>query len=86
MIYLIIYLTSILLSWISLRVMYSPKGYLGVSKAKPDIADIMTVLIPVVNSICFVVTLVFNISYFIEKNLLKFRYKDHSNFFKIKNK
>ena len=85
MIYLIIYLTSIPLSWISLRVMYSPKGYLGVSKAKPNTADIMTVLLPVVNSICFAVTLVFNIQHFIENKLINLN-KDRSNFFKIKNK
>lgn len=85
MIYLIIYLTSIPLSWISLRVMYSPKGYLGVAKAKPNIADVMTVLLPAVNSICFAVTLVFNIQYFIENKLINLN-KDHSNFFKIKNK
>ncbi len=84
MIYLIIYLTSIPLSWISLRVMYSPKGYLGVSKAKPHITDIMYVLLPVVNSITFAVTLVFNIQHFIEN--IESTDKDRSNFFKIKNK
>ena len=84
MIYLIIYLTSIPLSWISLRVMYSPKGYLGVSKAKPHIADIMMVLLPVVNSICFAVTLMFNIQHFIEN--IESTDIDRSNFFKIKNK
>ena len=84
MIYLIIYLTSIPLSWISIRVMYSPKGYLGVSKAKPHITDIMMVLLPVVNSICFAVTLVFNIQHFIEN--IESTDKDRSNFFKIKNK
>jgi hypothetical protein len=84
MIYLIIYLTSIPLSWITTRLIYSPKGFLGEVNSKPNILDIVRCFLPVINTIWFGVTLTFNIEHF-AKNI-ESTGKDYSKFFKIKNK
>jgi hypothetical protein len=82
MIYLIIYLTSIPLSWITTRLIYSPKGFLGSSNAKPDLSDIVRCFLPGLNTIWFGVTLMFNITHSLEN--IESTGKDYSNFFKIK--
>ena len=78
MIYLIIYLTSIPLSWITTRLIYSPKGFLGRVNSKPGSVDIACCFLPVVNTIWFGVTLMFNIENIESTD------KDYSKFFKIK--
>ena len=78
MIYLIIYLTSIPLSWITTRLIYSPKGFLGGVNSKPGVVDVVCCFLPVINTIWFGVTLMFNIEN------IESTGKDYSKFFKIK--